>query len=130
MMEEAAAGRLWIILGSLSAFVGVAMGAFGAHGLASRLDARMLAVFNTGAQYQMYHALALIGLGLWTSRFPAVSTAIPGWAFVLGTILFSGSLYALAMSGVRILGAITPFGGVSFLVGWLAFAWTAWKAAS
>jgi uncharacterized membrane protein YgdD (TMEM256/DUF423 family) len=126
--QEMMAGRLWVILGSLSAFIGVAMGAFGAHGLAEHLEPRMLAVFNTGAQYQMYHALALVGLGIWAAKNPATSTSLPGWAFVVGTVLFSGSLYALAISGIKILGAITPLGGVSFLIGWLALAWAAWKS--
>lgn len=116
-----------IAIGAVSAFISVAMGAFGAHALSKTLDERMLAVFHTGAQYQMYHALALIGFGVWFGQHPA-SSALPGWLFALGTLIFSGSLYALALSGVKVLGAITPIGGVMFLIGWLAFAWCAFKA--
>lgn len=121
--------RTWILLGAFSGFLAVATGAFGAHGLADKLEPKALAVFHTGAQYQMYHALALIGLGAWASSHPSAPTSLAGWSFVAGTVLFSFSLYALALSGVKILGAITPFGGMAFLIGWIAFAWTAWKAA-
>lgn len=117
----------WIGIGALSAFVAVACGAFGAHGLEKVLEPRMLEVWKTGAQYQMYHALALIGFGLWAANAPSAST-FPGWAFLIGTILFSGSLYALALSGVKILGAITPLGGLSFLLGWILFAFAALRA--
>lgn len=118
--------QIWILVGSVSAFLSVAFGAFGAHGLAEKLEPRMLQVFNTGAQYQMYHALALIGFGLWSSQHSGVS-GLPGWAFALGSILFSGSLYLLALTGVRVLGAITPIGGVLFLLGWLAFGYGVWQ---
>ena len=105
--------RLFLAAGAGSDFLAVALGAFGAHGLKTRLTAERLATFHTGAQYQMYHALALVLVGLLGSRF-----AVAGWAFVAGTILFSGSLYALCLTDVRALGAVTPFGGVAFLVGW------------
>ena len=111
----------WVAVGTLSAFLGVALGAFGAHALANRLSERELAIFHTGTQYQMYHALALIGLGIYVAREPSDAANFAGWAFTLGTVIFSGSLYALALSGVRMLGAITPVGGVLFLIGWLAF---------
>jgi uncharacterized membrane protein YgdD (TMEM256/DUF423 family) len=78
----------------------------------------------------MYHALALIGLGTWTNRFPEFSSSFTGWAFIVGIVLFSGSLYALAISGIKILGAITPLGGISFLGGWLSFVWLAWKTST
>jgi uncharacterized membrane protein YgdD (TMEM256/DUF423 family) len=116
----------WIWLGAASGFVGVAMGAFGAHGLAERFDAKALAVFHTAAQYQMYHALALVAFGVWSERHAELIQA-PGWAFALGTLIFSGSLYLLALTGVKWLGAITPIGGVFFLVGWGLIAWTALK---
>jgi uncharacterized membrane protein YgdD (TMEM256/DUF423 family) len=124
--------RGWIAIGAVSAFLSVAMGAFGAHALAQKLEPRMLEVWHTSAQYEMYHALALLALGVWLSCSPAVAaSALAQWAggaFVLGTILFSGSLYALALSGVRVLGAITPLGGLSFLVGWVCFAVLAWRS--
>ena len=120
--------RLFFALGSLSAFIGVALGAFAAHGLKSRLDPAMLATFETGVRYHMYHALALLAVGWVCTRWPGTAANASGWLFVAGTVLFSGSLYALSVSGVRSLRAITPFGGVAFLAGWLCLAWAAWKA--
>ena len=111
--------RLFFRVGSLSALVAVAAGAFGAHALRARLAPELLAVFETGAQYQMYHALGLLAVAWATSRWPGALPIWAGWLFVAGTVLFSGSLYALALTGVRGLGAITPFGGVAFLAGWL-----------
>lgn len=118
-----------MLLGSVSGGVAVAAGAFGAHGLKKRLPADLLEIFETAARYQMYHALALIAVAWAATRWPesgAVTTA--GWGFVIGTVVFSGSLYALALSGVRWLGAITPIGGVALLVGWSALAMAAWKS--
>lgn len=115
-------GRVFGLIGAMSACVAVAAGAFGAHGLRSRLDAEALAVFETAARYQMYHALALILIAAAGERLSGASAAWAGWLFVAGTALFSGSLYALALSGIRALGAITPIGGVCFLVGWLLLA--------
>jgi uncharacterized membrane protein YgdD (TMEM256/DUF423 family) len=114
--------RLFLILGALSAFVSVAAGAFGAHALRDRLAANYLAIFETAARYQMYHALALLAVGLLMQRWPGTSLHWAGWLFVAGTVLFSGSLYALALTGTRWLGAITPLGGVAFLAGWICFA--------
>ena len=111
--------RLFFGLGAASAFIAVAAGAFGAHALRARLSPELLAVFETGARYQMYHALGLIAAGWAVARWPGGLTQWAGWLFVVGTLLFSGSLYALALSGVRWLGAITPLGGIAFLVGWL-----------
>ena len=119
--------RIFFVVGALSAFVGVAAGAFGAHGLKARLDADMLAVFETGARYQMYPAFALVAAAWAGGRWGGAAATASGWLFVVGTLLFSGSLYALSLSGVRWLGAITPFGGVAFLVGWLCLAWAAWQ---
>ena len=113
-------GSFWVRLGALSAFLSVAAGAFGAHALKAKLSAEGLAVFETGARYQMYHALALIAVGLLARGRSLVDVA--GWSFLIGTILFSGSLYALALTGERKLGMITPLGGLAFLVGWLALA--------
>jgi uncharacterized membrane protein YgdD (TMEM256/DUF423 family) len=123
--------RAFIIIGALSGFIAVAAGAFGAHSLRDRLTADMLDVFKTGANYQMYHALALLGVGILLGRFsiegsPWLTAA--GWLFVAGTILFSGSLYGLALSDVRVLGAITPLGGLAFLGGWLALAIAVWRS--
>jgi uncharacterized membrane protein YgdD (TMEM256/DUF423 family) len=120
--------RLFFALGSISAFIAVALGAFAAHGLKSRLDPAMLAAFETGVRYQTYHALALLAAGWAYTRWPGGAASASGWLFVAGTVLFSGSLYALSLSGIRWLGAITPFGGVAFLAGWLCLAWAAWKA--
>jgi len=121
--------RTFLLLGALSGFSSVAAGAFGAHALRQRLDEHLLAVFETGARYQMFHALALLAIGALAARGESRALAVAGWAMVAGTVLFSGSLYALALSGVRGLGAITPLGGVAFLVGWLALGWAAWTRA-
>lgn len=120
--------RLFVSIGALSGFVAVAAGAFGAHGLRARLTPDLLAVFETGARYQLYHALALIATAWVLARWPGSPAQWAGWLFVAGTIVFSGSLYALALSGVRWLGAITPFGGACFLAGWLCLALAAARA--
>ena len=114
--------RLFFSLGAVSGLVAVAAGAFGAHALRARLDPSALAVFETGARYQMCHALALIAVAWAAARWPGPWPGRAGWLFVAGTLLFSGSLYALALSGIRALGAVTPFGGVAFLAGWLCLA--------
>lgn len=119
--------RTFAALGALSAGLAVAAGAFGAHALKGHLSPEDLAVFETGARYQMYHALALLAVAWAASRWPGPSVTAAGWLFVAGTILFSGSLYALALSGVRWLGAITPLGGVAFLTGWACLALGAWR---
>ncbi|HEU4557675.1 MAG TPA: DUF423 domain-containing protein [Longimicrobium sp.] len=103
-------------------FLGVGAGAFGAHALRARVPENLLAVFETGARYQMYHALALLAVALVASRAPSGAVHAAGWLFTAGIVIFSGSLYALALSGVRVLGAITPIGGVCFLAGWIALA--------
>ncbi len=115
--------RVFTVLGALSAGIAVALGAFAAHGLKSRLAPDMLATFEVGARYQMYHALALLGVAFAASRWGGGGIAAAGWLFVAGTILFSGSLYLLSTTGVRWLGAITPFGGLCFIAGWLVLAW-------
>src|SRR5512138_1351651 len=112
-----------VALGAVNAAVAVAAGAFAAHGLRNRLEARALEVFETGARYHMYHALAIILAALVATS--GARTA--GWIFQAGIVLFSGSLYALALTDVKVLGAITPIGGLGFLVGWLWLAWTAWR---
>jgi uncharacterized membrane protein YgdD (TMEM256/DUF423 family) len=119
--------RLWIVIGAVSAFVSVAAGAFGAHALKARLTQDMLTIFETGNRYQMYHSLGLIAVGLFAAHRPSGLLTNAGWAMLVGILLFSGSLYALALSGVRALGAITPIGGMGFLVGWVLFALAAWR---
>ena len=114
--------RLFFGLGAVSAFLAVAAGAFGAHALRARLTPEMLAVFETGARYQMYHALGLMAVAWAVARWPGAAAVWAGWLFVVGTVLFSGSLYALVLSGMRWLGAITPLGGVAFLAGWVCLA--------
>ena len=110
--------RIFLMIGALSGATGVAAGAFGAHALRDKLEPRMLEVFETGARYQMYHALALLAIGLIASRWPSTLITTAGWLMVAGTVFFTGSLYAMTFTGVRALGAITPIGGVCFIAGW------------
>ena len=110
--------RRFLLLGAISAFIGVAAGAFGAHGLESRLATESLAVYETGVRYELIHAMALLFTGLAVDRWPAAEWEKAGWMFVAGTVLFSGSLYALVLTGVRELGVVTPVGGVCLLLGW------------
>lgn len=113
----------FMIIGAFSAFLGVAAGAFGAHGLKGKLTADLLAVFEVAVRYQMYHAFGLFVAAWACSKWPGAYTNLAGWLFVIGTVIFSGSLYALSLSGLRWLGAITPFGGLAFLAGWVMLAW-------
>lgn len=120
--------RTFFILAAVFGGLGVAFGAFGAHALRDRLTPDLLAIFETGVRYQVYHALALFGVVLAATRWPTSSLpAVAGWLFVAGVLIFSGSLYALALSGQRWLGAITPLGGVAFLGGWLCLVIVAWR---
>src|SRR5215510_14205304 len=114
--------KTFMFIGALMGGVGVAIGAFGAHGLRGRLSPEMLAVFETGVRYHMYHALAILVTAALMTRVDGRAILIAGWSFTAGILIFSGSLYALALSGVTILGAITPIGGVAFLVGWISLA--------
>lgn len=115
--------RLFAGLGALLAGLAVVAGAFGAHALRARIGPEMLAVFETGARYQMYHALALLALAWATTQWQLPHAAPVGWLFVAGIVLFSGSLYLLALTGARGFGAITPIGGVAFIAGWGVLAW-------
>jgi len=115
--------RVFLVLGAVSAGLAVAAGAFAAHGLRQRLSPEMLAVFETGVRYHMYHALGLLAVARLAALGPGRAMRVAGWLFVAGTLLFSGSLYGLAVSGQRWLGAITPLGGVCFVAGWLVLAW-------
>jgi len=114
--------KTFLLLGSVAAFLAVAIGAFGAHGLRARLSPDMMAVFQTGVQYHMYHALALLLVAATMGHLSGWLIQTAGWCFVAGIVLFSGSLYLLAVTGITILGAITPFGGVAFLAGWICLA--------
>jgi uncharacterized membrane protein YgdD (TMEM256/DUF423 family) len=114
--------RTFLLIGALAGFLAVAFGAFGAHALRARLSPDMLAVFETGVRYQMYHALALLLVAAAAARFGGWMVTAAGWLFTLGIVLFSGSLYALALTGVTVLGAITPIGGLAFLGGWALLA--------
>ena len=115
--------------GALSAAVAVGTGAFAAHGLKARLTPEALAVFETGARYQMYAALGLMGAAWAAARFASPLATWGGWLLLAGTVLFSGSLYALALTGVRGLGAVTPLGGVAFIAGWVLLAVAALRGA-
>jgi uncharacterized membrane protein YgdD (TMEM256/DUF423 family) len=117
--------RLWLAAGAINGLVAVAMGAFAAHGLGDRLPAEALEWVSTGSTYEMWHALALIGVALLASRAVGRVLELAGWSFLAGCILFSGSLYLLALSGWRGFAFITPLGGVAFLIGWAALAWHA-----
>jgi uncharacterized membrane protein YgdD (TMEM256/DUF423 family) len=117
--------RTFLALGALSAGLAVVAGAFGAHGLRGRLSPDMMAVFETAARYHMYHALGLLAVAVVAGRLMGRGAVLSGWLFVAGTLLFSGSLYLLALGGPRWLGAVTPLGGLCFIVGWLALAWSA-----
>ena len=119
--------KTFLLIGAGAGFLAVALGAFGAHGLRARLSPDMLAVFETGVRYHMYHALALLAVAWAASRWPESSAGTAGWAFIIGIVVFSGSLYILSFTGMRWLGAITPIGGVAFLLGWLLLAWAAWR---
>jgi uncharacterized membrane protein YgdD (TMEM256/DUF423 family) len=119
--------RLFFALGALFGASAVAAGAFGAHALKARLAPDLLAVFDTAARYQMVHALALLATAWAVSRWPGWRTRLAGGCFIVGTLIFSGSLYALALTGVRALGAITPVGGVLMIAGWMLLALAAWR---
>ncbi len=117
----------WFIAGSLAGALGVILGAFAAHGLKGRLSAEALVVFETGVKYHLIHALALLAAGWACERWPGPWAVAAGWAFLAGIAVFSGSLYLLALTGARWLGAITPLGGLSFIAGWLLLAVAAFR---
>lgn len=118
--------KIFLILASINGFLAVALGAFAAHALRDRLTPELLNTFQTGVQYHMYHALALMGVGILSVQYPNANLPrIAGYLFMVGIILFSGSLYTLSLSGVRWLGAITPLGGVAFLAAWGCLFWFA-----
>ena len=120
--------KLFITLASLSGMLAVMFGAFGAHALRSRLDDYAMGVFQTAVQYHFYHSLALLAVGIVALSQPqTVLLRSSGWLFLLGILIFSGSLYLLGITGVRWLGAVTPLGGLAFIGGWACLAASAWK---
>lgn len=121
--------KIFLLLGSINAFLAVALGAFGAHGLKARVAPEMLTVWQTGVLYHLFHALGLLAVGILALQLPHSSLLRPaGWALLVGVVLFSGSLYLMVLSGVRALGMITPLGGVAFLAGWILVAFGVWKS--
>lgn len=116
--------KLFLILASCNGFIAVLLGAFAAHGLKSKLTESLLTTFQTGVQYHMYHSLALFAVGLLALQFPTNNAfRLSGYLFLVGILLFSGSLYTLSLSGIRWVGAITPLGGVAFLLAWGMLTW-------
>jgi uncharacterized membrane protein YgdD (TMEM256/DUF423 family) len=121
--------KLFILFGAAAGAAGVVLGAFGAHALKARLPPDMLAVWQTAVQYHFWHALGLVAVGIIALHLPASATLKwAGWLMVAGLVLFSGSLYALALSGARWLGAITPFGGTAWIAAWVLLAWAALRS--
>ena len=116
---------IFLLIAALSGLIAVALGAFGAHGLKGYLAPYLMDVYQTGVQYQFYHTLALLVVAVLALRAPVRALSVAGWCFTLGIVLFSGSLYLLALSGTHWLGAVTPIGGLAFLVGWAALAYSA-----
>jgi uncharacterized membrane protein YgdD (TMEM256/DUF423 family) len=119
--------RRFLLIGCVFAFTGVAAGAFGAHILKRTLDPGMLAVYDTATRYQMYHAFGLFVVAWAIDRSPNGRFAAAGWLFAAGILLFSGSLYAVSLTDITWLGALTPLGGVAFLAGWGILGWRSWK---
>lgn len=119
--------QLALMLGAVYGFLGVALGAFGAHALKARLAPELLTVWKTAVEYQLYHALALLLVGLLAAQKPSAALSGAAVCFALGVLVFSGSLYAYALSGLRGLGAVTPFGGLLFLAGWALLFWAVLK---
>lgn len=118
----------WVGIASLFAALGVGLGAFGAHALKVRLSPEDLAIFEVGVRYQMYHALALLGLGFVAAKVDSNLIRAAGWLFVSGIVIFSGSLYALVFTGNRMLGAVTPIGGLAFIIAWILLAFAVFRS--
>jgi uncharacterized membrane protein YgdD (TMEM256/DUF423 family) len=123
------AERLFFVAGAVLGLLAVAFGALGAHALEARLAPERLATWELGARYQMYHALALLAAAWAAGRWPGTASTLAGWLFILGIMVFCGTLYALALGSPRWLGAITPIGGVAFMVGWAVLGWSAIRGA-
>ncbi len=120
--------KVFLIFGSIFGFLGVALGAFAAHALKTKLSQELFNIFEVGVRYHMYHALALIAVAWAVRQYPHSCVVFSGWLFLLGMIIFSGSLYILALSGVKVWGAVTPVGGLLLLAGWLSLAFGVFKA--
>ena len=120
--------KIFIVVASLSACIAVGLGAFAAHALKEKLSPDLFSIWEVGVRYHMYHALGLIAVAWVVAQFPESNAAIAGWFFVGGTVIFSGSLYVLSLTGERWIGAITPLGGVCFLIGWVWLAWSVWRS--
>jgi uncharacterized membrane protein YgdD (TMEM256/DUF423 family) len=120
--------KTFVLLGAINAFLAVALGAFGAHGLEGKIPDRYFEIWKTGVQYQMFHALGLFVVGLMLGKFPNINLlTAAGWIMFIGIVLFSGSLYVLSLTQIKPLGAITPFGGVAFLIAWVLIGYAAVK---
>lgn len=117
-----AIAKLFLCIGAISGALGVILGAFGAHGLKDRLSEKMMANWMTGVEYHFYHTFAILAVGLLAMHFHSRALTGSGWAFVIGIAVFSGSLYAMALTGITRLGAITPLGGLAFIIGWILLA--------
>ncbi|MBI4429209.1 MAG: DUF423 domain-containing protein [Ignavibacteriales bacterium] len=122
--------KTFFLLGSAGGLLAVVLGAFGAHSLKSQISPEMLSAFETGIRYQMYHSLALFVVGYALGIYARRQFAIAGWLFVAGIVLFSGSLYALALTNMKWIGPVTPIGGLAFLAGWLVMGYGFWKVQS
>lgn len=120
--------KLFFVLGAMFGGLAVVLGAFGAHALRGSLSTEDLSTFEIGVRYQMYHALALLAVAWAMTQWEAAALTAAGWAFVVGIVIFSGSLYVLVLTGQRWLGAVTPVGGVAFILGWGLLAWVALRA--
>ncbi len=129
-MDIDISARRLVVIGTLSAGLGVIAGAFGAHMLKDMLDQHLLDVYEKATRYQMYHAFGMVFSGFAVQIWRDAGVARAGWLFLGGTVLFSGSLYGVSLLGVRWLGAVTPVGGVLFIVGWMVLAWRAWRGAA
>ena len=123
-----AIAKLFLSIGAISGALAVMLGAFGAHGLKDKLTTEMMAVYKTAVEYQFYHTLALLFVGVIALHYPTKQLTASGWLFTAGILIFSGSLYALSISGIKILGAITPIGGLCFIAGWVLLAIAVLKA--
>ncbi len=122
--------RTCLFLGAVNGFLAVALGAFGAHGLRGHIEPTLMSAFQTGVQYHGLHALGLLCVGLLALHHPSAWLTRSGWLLSGGVLVFSGSLYLMALTGSRALGVITPFGGIALLAGWLALAWAIWQIPS
>jgi uncharacterized membrane protein YgdD (TMEM256/DUF423 family) len=130
MMDANASSRRLIMIGCIVAGVGVAAGAFGAHMLKTMLEPPLLAAYDTATRYQMYHAFGMVLVGIAMRLFNDPRLATPGWFFAAGMLMFCGSLYGIALAGLKWLGPITPLGGLTFIIGWGLFGWRVWRGVS